>query len=159
MHDHTRGDSPRRGLRSGRRSPVRCRATSGEAFGAHGAYGAPVTGGTRVPAPAVVYRRRRWLAALTTVVLGALLKVGVASAIGNPGPVGAGGSVVAVGGVRPRSPRYHSVRLGESLWVIARRERPRGDIRRLVRALAEANGGIDLRVGQRVLLPRLASER
>ena len=45
------------------------------------------------------------------------------------------------------------VQPGDTLWSIARRLQPEGDVRALVHQLVDANGGADLRIGQRVVLP------
>jgi hypothetical protein len=45
------------------------------------------------------------------------------------------------------------VQPGDTLWSIARKLQPAGDVRALVHQLVDANGGPDLRVGQRVVLP------
>lgn len=63
------------------------------------------------------------------------------------------GSASPETGVVSAATRFHIVRPGESLWLIARSEHRKGDIRSLVRKLALANGGVELSVGQRVLLP------
>jgi LysM domain len=45
------------------------------------------------------------------------------------------------------------VQPGDTLWSIARKLQPEGDVRALVHQLVDANGGADLRIGQRVVLP------
>jgi Tfp pilus assembly protein FimV len=42
------------------------------------------------------------------------------------------------------------VQPGDSLWTIARRLQPQGDVRPLVDQLSERNGGPSLRAGQRL---------
>ena len=61
--------------------------------------------------------------------------------------------VSSPGRAAPATGLLHLVRPGETLWKIARTYHPRGDIRPFVRDLARANGGADLRVGQRLVLP------
>lgn len=46
-----------------------------------------------------------------------------------------------------------TVAAGQNLWDVARSVHPDGDVRALVVALAERNGGSSLRVGQELLIP------
>jgi Tfp pilus assembly protein FimV len=48
---------------------------------------------------------------------------------------------------------FYVAQPGDTLWSIARRLQPDGDIRALVDALVRINGGAALDVGQRVLIP------
>jgi len=45
------------------------------------------------------------------------------------------------------------VQPGDTLWSIARRLQPEGDLRPLVDQLVDLNGGTDLAVGQRLPIP------
>jgi Tfp pilus assembly protein FimV len=63
----------------------------------------------------------------------------------STGPTASG----APADVGHRSPTY-VVRPGDTLWSIARRLQPDGDVRPLVDRLAARNGGASLRVGQRL---------
>ena len=45
------------------------------------------------------------------------------------------------------------VQPGDTLWSIARRLQPEGDLRALVHQLVAANDGAELSVGQRLILP------
>jgi len=47
------------------------------------------------------------------------------------------------------------VQRGESLWTVARRIQPTGDLRQLVDALIERNGGVTVEAGQRLDLTGL----
>ena len=54
---------------------------------------------------------------------------------------------------QPIAARVLVVQPGDTLWSIARRIDPTGDVRDTVRRLADANGGAALQVGQRLRLP------
>jgi Tfp pilus assembly protein FimV len=45
------------------------------------------------------------------------------------------------------------VQPGDTLWSIARKMQPQGDVRPLVDELVHRNGGTDLAVGQRLAIP------
>lgn len=114
----------------------------------------------------VVYRRRRIAAAVLSVVLVAAfafaVRVGVAVLGGDPAsapeprlsllaePVDApgtfGGQTLVPGGV-------YVVQPGDTFWALARALQPEGDVSSLVRRLVRANGGPELAVGDRVVLP------
>jgi LysM repeat protein len=49
--------------------------------------------------------------------------------------------------------RTYVVQPGDTLWSIARRLQPEGDVRPLVDQLVDLNGGTDLAVGQRLPIP------
>lgn len=112
----------------------------------------PVRRGTPGPARRAAatdrrrYARRRTAALVVGVALVLLIRwvLGVlvpAPGTGRPARAGAG------------SGRVHVVRAGETLWGIARRLQPEGDVRPLVARLAARNGGVDLRPGKRLVLP------
>ncbi len=97
--------------------------------------------------PAPVVRRRRVVAAvmlLAVVVLASLAVSQVATVLG-----GAPASVPE----HRVGPVAYVVQPGDTLWDIARRIQPDGDVRALVGTLAEANGGTDLQVGQQLVVP------
>ena len=101
------------------------------------------------PGPALsraVYRRRR---------LGALITIGLLVAVGlsvtsapssgaSRSPLPAAGADAAV---------EYVVQPGDTLWSIAADVAPDADRRVVVDRLASVNGGVDLRVGQRLVLP------
>jgi hypothetical protein len=105
----------------------------------------------RAPSRRVALRRRRLLAATTLIVfvLALQLAVHIASAwlgdgsLAVPEPQPAAASAGAVYVVQP----------GDTLWTLARRAQPDGDIRPLVGRLAAARDGRPLRAGQRIVLP------
>jgi Tfp pilus assembly protein FimV len=99
---------------------------------------------TVVP-PAPVVRRRRVVAAavlLVAIVLATLAASRVATVLGGA-PASAPGHRVDT----------YVVQAGDTLWGIARRVQPEGDVRSLVDRLVRANGGPDLTVGRQLALP------
>jgi len=52
-----------------------------------------------------------------------------------------------------RAASGYVVQPGDTLWSIARRLQPEGDVRPLVDRLVDLNGGTDLAVGQRLPIP------
>ena len=52
-----------------------------------------------------------------------------------------------------RAASGYVVQPGDTLWSIARRLQPEGDVRPLVDQLVDLNGGTDLGVGQRLSIP------
>lgn len=109
---------------------------------------------------AAVYRRRRLVAAavLVLLVLGvlvvghqveALLVDGAPAApIAGPADPVASPAAGATGSVEPA--RVVVVQPGDTLWSIARRLRPEGEVRAVVDWLAERAGGTTLQPGQRL---------
>jgi LysM repeat protein len=59
----------------------------------------------------------------------------------------------AAAGSGPAGARTYVVQPGDTLWAIARRLQPTGDLRPLVARLSRANGGTVVVPGQRVVLP------
>lgn len=105
--------------------------------------------------PRRVYRRRRL--AVAALFLGALLAGGEALGVLGGGPLTAseaGSRDATALVVRPVSRTTHVVAPGETLWSIARRARPTGDIRPLVDAMVAERGGRPLEVGERIVLPQ-----
>lgn len=99
--------------------------------------------------PASTYRRRRLAAAV--VAAGLLLTAWAA--------LGAlGGALTASGRSAPdlgsrASAMVVEVAPGDTLWTIARRLQPSGDVRPLVDRLAAAHGSTVLQVGERIVVP------
>lgn len=130
----------------------------------------PATTRVRVPPPPSLHRARRRLTpavyrrrrlGLAVLVLGVLLAAGEARGSLGGGPLttpgadsGAPQPLVA----RPVS-RITHVRTthvaapGDTLWSIARRAQPTGDIRPLVDAMAAQRRGRPLQVGERIEVP------
>jgi len=105
-------------------------------------------GGRSDEALAMVYRRRRLVAVLalvTILVLGVLLVravTGVASGWAAPTPAAIDGPTVDV-----RADE------GDTLWSLARRVKPSGDVRPAVEAMLADRGRPDVQVGDRVRVP------
>lgn len=115
--------------------------------------GAVHRGGHRVPVG--VYRRRRL--AVAALVLGAVLAGGEALGALGGGPLTAseaGSPAPAALVVQPVSRSTHVVAPGDTLWSIARRAQPAGDVRPLVDAMMAERAGRPLEVGERVELPQ-----
>ena len=106
---------------------------------------------------AATYRRRRLLALVllclfvTTVLLvtGPVLRAGVGVLGGRPLTPS---EAPAAGGLRPVATRSYVVQPGDTLWSLARRMQPSGDIRPLVDRLATRHGGAALHPGDRIVL-------
>jgi hypothetical protein len=94
-----------------------------------------------------VYRRRRLAVVLALAVL-----------VLTPMALWLGGGPLAASEPRPVAPvpivsSVYVVQPGDTLWTLARRAQPTGDLRPLVDHLAAALGGRSLRAGQRIVLP------
>ena len=110
-------------------------------------------------------RRRRLmvlLAALTTAVLLVLAASRAAATFRDvPASVPERRPVPALGAAATgsaataarRAASGYVVQPGDTLWSIARRLQPEGDVRPLVDQLVDLNGGTDLAVGQRLPIP------
>jgi LysM repeat protein len=109
-----------------------------------------------------VYRRRRVglaLAALLVAGIVLLAIIGAAALVSGRTAAGAAGSSPAPAAapvIDPGQATVYVVQPGDTLWSIARRIQPEGDVRPLVDALADRNGGAGVQAGQRLLLDDLA---
>ena len=108
----------------------------------------------RAPSKRVAYRRRRLAVAVAIVALVFVVQLVLHTASAWLG----GGSLTAS---EPRSAvaatasasSVHVVQPGDTLWTLARRAQPTGDVRPLVGRLSAAHEGRALRPGQRIVLP------
>jgi hypothetical protein len=107
-----------------------------------------VEGGRSPQRLAIVYRRRRIAALVLAVLLaGGLLIVGRAVAVTvAPAPPGSGAPVAA----GPGPTTVVVVQPGDTLWAMARRLQPEGDVRPLVDRLAAAHGSGPLQAGEQL---------
>lgn len=92
------------------------------------------------------YRRRRATAVVVVLALG----LGLRAVLGGLG----GGPLAASepASMRPVAAVTYVVQPGDTLWAIARRAQPTGDVRSLVDSLARAHGPGPLLVGERLTL-------
>ena len=103
---------------------------------------------------ASVYRRRRIVVA--ALLLGALLLVGWVLGVLGGGPLAAseaGSRSATVLPMEPVASATHVVAPGDTLWSIARRLVPEGDVRPVVDSLAAHRNGRPLQVGERIAIP------
>ena len=123
------------------------------------------------PAPTVrTLRRRRLMVLLAAVTTAVLLVVAASRAAATfrdvpasvperrPVPaLDATATATATAGSATVAERHaasgYVVQPGDTLWSIARRLQPEGDLRPLVDQLVDLNGGTDLAVGQRLPIP------
>jgi hypothetical protein len=96
---------------------------------------------------AVTLRRRRVRALLAVLLLAIALAWGAVRTA-----AALGGEPASVPERRP-GPITYVVEPGDTIWSIARRLQPSGDVRDLVRSLVAANGGAEVDVGDRLVLP------
>lgn len=104
------------------------------------------------PVPQATYQRRRaafGAVAAALVLVVAVLLAGVTGAPSVSDTVGAGVPAGPAGGDATAA---HVVRPGDTVWSIARRLQPDGDIRGLVDRIVARNGGATLTAGQRLVL-------
>jgi hypothetical protein len=93
---------------------------------------------------AAIYRRRR----LVALVVGLALLVAAVQLVS-----GALFSSASAGTSAPAGPAVITAEAGDSYWSLAADVSPGGDLRSTVDALVAANGGGDLHVGDRIVLP------
>lgn len=111
-------------------------------------------------APAAVYRRRRLVAVALLVMVASLMYLASIGAtallrghrLAGPARDSGASSTPAPAAAAPSRPELYVVQPGDTLWSIARRLQPEGDLRPLVDRLADRNGGASLQVGQRLWL-------
>lgn len=96
-----------------------------------------------------IYRRRRIGAAL---IVAAVALVAWA-ALGALGGVLTASGRSAPGLGTPVSAQVVEVATGDTIWDLARRLQPEGDVRPLVDRLVQAHGGAVLQVGERITIP------
>jgi hypothetical protein len=105
----------------------------------------------QAPSRRVALRRRRLIAVAALAILVVALQLAIHTA-----STWLGGGSLAV--PEPRSAAaaagsVYVVQPGDTLWTLARRAQPTGDLRPLVGRLAEARDGRPLQAGQRIVLP------
>jgi hypothetical protein len=120
----------------------------------------------RRPHRAVYWRRRAMvlLVAVTLVALGWAVAGAMAGPADDLSVVTAGsGAAVLAPATAPEAapaasaaPKVYVVRPGDTVWSIAERLAPEGDVRELVDELTERAGGSGLQAGQRIALDGLA---
>lgn len=116
------------------------------------------TGGAAArPVPLATYRRRRAVCGLLVgavlvgaVLVAAIFVLGRFGAASASDIVGAGVPATAVGDGHAGT--THVVEPGDTVWSVARRLQPDGDVRGLVDRIVARNGGATVTVGQRLML-------
>jgi hypothetical protein len=98
----------------------------------------------------VAYRRRRVLVLAVAVVAVLAMQVAVHTVSAWLG----GGSLAAPEPQPAAASAVYVVQPGDTLWTLARRAHPSGDLRPVVDRLAAAQGDRALRAGQRIVLSR-----
>ena len=102
---------------------------------------------------AAQFRRRRVVAGLAvSVLLGGGAGLGALGGVPltSPGPAPAADAVAAA---LPVAASAYLVAPGDTLWGIARKLQPAGDVRPLVQQLAAGRQGAPLQAGERLVLP------
>ena len=106
----------------------------------------------RAPSRRVALRRRRLIAAAVAVLFVLVLQLAVHTA-----SAWLGSGSLAAPEPRPTAAAaegaVYVVQPGDTLWTLARRAQPTGDLRPLVGRLAAAQDGRALQAGQRIVLP------
>jgi hypothetical protein len=110
---------------------------------------------------AATYRRRRLVVAAVALLLCAGATVGLhrltalAVASGADPATGTRGAVPEQNASAQGAVTTVVVASGDTMWSLARRIQPRGDVRPLVDELVRLNGGASLEVGQMILVPSM----
>ena len=104
------------------------------------------------PVPLATYRRRRAAGSLLVVVVlvATVFLLGGFGASSASDTVGAGVPAASVSGGDAGT--VHVVQPGDTVWSIARRLQPDGDVRGLVDRIVARNGGATVTAGQRLVL-------
>lgn len=107
--------------------------------------------GGRSPRQLAQYRRRRIAVAIVLVAIATVTVIGVRAAVPDLSPTVPGAHPTAPVGLGEASgvPSV-VVRPGDTLWSIARRVEPGGDVRAVVDRLADVHGTGPLQVGERL---------
>jgi hypothetical protein len=104
-----------------------------------------------------VYLRRRLLAGLAVLLLTAVIWMAVVGALSLlRGPTSNSPTSAATAAVPPAAAEEYIVQPGDTLWTIAERLDPQGDLRPVVDELADRAGGAMLQSGQRIDVRGLA---
>ena len=98
-----------------------------------------------------VYRRRRLLALF--LIVGVVLLARATFGWLGGGPLTASEPISSGSRPAPTAGATYVVQPGDSLWTLARRIQPEGDVRDLVNRLAAARDGAPLSAGERVRMP------
>jgi len=77
----------------------------------------------------------------------------VALAVLAPAASSAAQAVAAPAPMAQAAQRTHVVQPGDTIWGVARRFQPEGDVRPLVDAMVDARQGRSLQVGERLAVP------
>ncbi len=106
------------------------------------------------PSPAV-HRRRRVVALVLAVAFVVVAMAGLQALLPPLAGAEGGGPLSPADGSAPVTAGHETllVQPGDTLWTIARRLQPTGDIRSTVDELVALTGGASLEVGQDLLLP------
>jgi nucleoid-associated protein YgaU len=104
-----------------------------------------------------VYLRRRLLAGLAVLLLATVMWMAVVGALSLlQGPASSSPTSAATAAVPPAAAEEYIVQPGDTLWTIAERLDPPGDLRPIVDELADRAGGAVLQSGQRIDVRGLA---
>ena len=102
------------------------------------------------PPPVATVAMRRAFAVFAAATL---LVVGLRAGLPGAASLGGTGQAPATSGMAPIAAHGHVVQPGDSLWSIARRIQPEGDVRPLVARLAAERQGRPLQAGEYISIP------